>query len=449
MVLHRFFSAFCCLAFTFILSSCTLFQNDAVEEDLTAQGEEEYEEEEDSAGGGELSSEAEEPLEDDEPEGPDTVADEDEEMAEDLAQMGGDFSSEEEEETSAQDQTQEDLTESTDEFVSSDSEEEDYDDIADSAIEVPEQMTSAPAKTWVPVKKIPQKPWKQGGRWINAVYIAREGDTVDSLGRKIYGNEQGSADLKKFNPRFKNKEPKVGDKIYYSSPKRPEDREQFLTYYDDNGEKALSFDLPAGENIRPAAAKLLGHPDSWKEIWATNFNIESKGAVQETVTLMYWSGKNLAAENSSAALEEPAPLEPANPASEEPPPLTADQENALPPENQDEDPLSPEPSLQPPEEIQANNEALEDMPPFEEPEDTAQGPSPMMMDNSSAPAGGAVGGGTPSSGSFLQSSKFKGFAVVAVLSIFGFWFIRLIRRRKERSEFDFSQTNIDIDNIEE
>ena len=450
MVLHRFFSAFFYLALVFILSSCTFFQNDAVEEDLTAQDEEEYEEEDMKSG--QSPSSALESSQDEE-EGPDTVADEDEEMAEDLAELGEGFS-DGEEEALVQDQTQEDDEEelSSADFVDSNSEgkETDYGDITDGDIEVPEQLASAPVKTWVPVKKIPQKPWKQGGRWINAVYIARDGDTMESLGRKIYGSRQNSAsELKNFNPRFKNKEPKVGDKIYYNSPKRPQDGSQFLTYYEDNAEQALSFDLQAGDNIRSAAAKLLGHPDSWKEVWATNFNIESKGVVQETVSLMYWAGKKDLAMSESAPIssdsQEPSLEEPQPPAAEEA--LNQQQEQAPLPDSPLED-LNKGAK----EEIQAeNNNDILNMdsggiePSFEEPEALTESFSD-----------GAVGGGTPpaeaatsSSVGFLQSSKFKGFVVIAVLALFGFWFVRLIRRRKERSEFDFSQTNIDIDNIEE
>ena len=49
----------------------------------------------------------------------------------------------------------------------------------------------------------------------------------------------------------------------------------------------------------------------------------------------------------------------------------------------------------------------------------------------------------------LKSWKFKAIVVGGILFIVGFWFFRLIRNRKSRGEFDFSQTNINIDNIEE
>ena len=51
--------------------------------------------------------------------------------------------------------------------------------------------------------------------------------------------------------------------------------------------------------------------------------------------------------------------------------------------------------------------------------------------------------------SILKNWKIKAALIGGVLLIVGFWFFRLIRSRKARGEFDFAQTNIDIDNIEE
>ena len=46
--------------------------------------------------------------------------------------------------------------------------------------------------------------------------------------------------------------------------------------------------VQAGQNIRKVASQLLGHANSWKEIWATNSDLDSKGIVDSSITVRYW-----------------------------------------------------------------------------------------------------------------------------------------------------------------
>lgn len=278
-------------------------------------------------------------------------------------------------------------------------------------------------KTWVPVKKIPTQPWKQDGKWVNAVYIARDGEDLSQISAKIYGHTNLIDELKNFNPFLKRRDPKVGDKIYYNSPNRPNDGVKFSHYYEDNNQTAMTHDIQAGENIRTIAAQLLGHKDSWKEIWATNPQVESKWDVGETVTVYYWPGS--AAVVAESAVPEPevlpepeAPSEPpaegieGMPVAEEPPTLDGGAEDLAMPEEEVLQAPSPEPEIPPSE---------------------------------------SIGAGIDEGSSFASknSGKIKVIAIAGILLILAAFFIRMIRNRKNRADFDFSQTHIDIDNIEE
>ena len=280
-------------------------------------------------------------------------------------------------------------------------------------------------KTWIPLKKIPTQPWKQDGKWVNAVYIARESEDLSQISIKIYGHTNLMDELKNFNPFLKRRDPKVGDKIYYNSPNRLNDRVKFSHYYEDNNQTALTYDIQAGENIRTIATQLLGHKDSWKEIWATNPQIESKGDMSETVTVYYWSG-SAAAVVDTEPLPEPSPDEPE----------VAIEEESMPKE------LTPE---EPPTLDGGDAEDLVAMPEEE--------PLPSIPPEPPAPSNNidTSGDGGEGSSSFVSNnaSKIKVIAIVGILLILAAFFIRMIRNRKNRADFDFSQTHIDIDNIEE
>jgi hypothetical protein len=174
--------------------------------------------------------------------------------------------------------------------------------------------TEAPVKVNIPVVKIKDAAYQKGGKNINAVYIAREGDTLSSVAAKV-----GVADASDFNAinTTLREKLKVGQKVYYQSPQRPDDAARMLTYYEDMGLAPEIYVSQAGDNIRKVSSDLLGHTDSWKEVWATNLDVESKGELSEGVQLKYWKGAGGAlppvAQNSPPPSEEGNSLDGAAP----------------------------------------------------------------------------------------------------------------------------------------
>ncbi len=161
---------------------------------------------------------------------------------------------------------------------------------------------------WVPVKKIATIPFTKNGVLVNAVYLARPGDDLTSISQKIWGMDN-SSEILKVNPNLANAV-KVGDKVYYNSPKRPQDSSSLLTYYEDNGIAAQTYVSQDGDNIRAVSKNLLGDENSWKEVWATNFDVESKAEIAGGLQLRYWPAGAVAAPSlPSMAQTMPEPVE--------------------------------------------------------------------------------------------------------------------------------------------
>ncbi|MEM7645809.1 MAG: hypothetical protein AAF203_02765 [Pseudomonadota bacterium] len=149
-----------------------------------------------------------------------------------------------------------------------------------------DEQDSAPS--WVPVVKIKTDPFFRNQRLMNAVYIARPGDNFDEISQKLFGSDRTS-DLKADNTHLaKGIDP--GDKIYYNSPNRPDDRAQLKFFYNDNGLPPQYYTTRSGDNMRRLGSKLLGFPDGWKEVWAINQNVDSKTILPGGVQLRYWTG---------------------------------------------------------------------------------------------------------------------------------------------------------------
>ena len=155
------------------------------------------------------------------------------------------------------------------------------DPIADPVMEEP----VAP-RAYLPLLKVKSAAFDSGGTNLNRVYVGRPGDTVKSVSEKLYGDSGRQKDLKKWNS-FLSRGVKVGDKIYYASPTNPTDT-SMLTYYEDVSIPAQNYVSRDGDNIREVSKTLLGHNDSWKEIWSTNPDVESKGDIPAGLNLRYW-----------------------------------------------------------------------------------------------------------------------------------------------------------------
>lgn len=157
------------------------------------------------------------------------------------------------------------------------------------------------ARSWTPVKKMKEAPFYRGNQLANTLYVVREGDTMRSISQKIYGMDK-SSDLLAINTTL-SRGIKVGDKVYYNSPRRINDESRMITFYEDVGMAPEFYVTSSGENIRSASKKLLGHSGSWKEVWATNPDIESKWDVAQGTTLKYWAD----ASNISTVASAPQP----------------------------------------------------------------------------------------------------------------------------------------------
>ena len=181
-----------------------------------------------------------------------------------------------------------------------------------------EETEESPVRKWIPVKKVKTEPFRRGNLLANAIYIVRDGDSLASISEKIYGSDR-SEDLLAINPHFRGKGIKIGDKVYYNSPLRPDDSGQIMNFYEERGLAPQVYISQAGDNIRQVSKKLLGHSRSWMEVYAINA-VDSKGELEPGVELRYWSDS--VAEVPLTPLVQEAPQEVVNqepPVAEEPP----------------------------------------------------------------------------------------------------------------------------------
>ena len=276
------------------------------------------------------------------------------------------------------------------------------------------QNTSSPApppvkKRWVSYKKIKSQPYNIGDFLINAVYIARQGEDIQSVSNKIFGSDQISQ-LYAVNPHLKARNLKVGDKIYYPSPNRPQDSSQLLFYFEDNGISPEYHQIQAGENIRTVASKLLGHANSWKEIWATNPDLKSKTEVKIPLSIKYWP--------PTPVVTTPPPVQPQQPPSEEIPDTTP-----------------------PPPPIEEGDEGKEDI--IDEP--------PLQKDIPPTPLPGEDeipdSSDDPEQPKKITSDFLQMDMILAGIFILGavICFFIIMKKRRKKKEFDYTAANFEID----
>lgn len=191
---------------------------------------------------------------------------------------------------------------------------------------------------------------KDGG-WINTVYVARPKEKLADISFKIFGADK-SKELKKINENhyLKSRSVKAGDKIYYSSPNRPNDSSKMMVYYEDMGAVPETYVTKKGDRLPKVAKELLGFNDAWKEIWTSN-TVESKSKLKEGETLRYWKAdsssegtpqtmaQNTPPKESMPTLTDKPPVEGMSPPLEAPP-----QQAALPPPPPDTQPLPSPPT---------------------------------------------------------------------------------------------------------
>lgn len=149
------------------------------------------------------------------------------------------------------------------------------------------------AKDVVPVSKIRREPFvSKAGRLMNAVYIARPGDDGGVISQKLFDKDM-KAMLEEDNEDLR-RGVNVGDKIYYNSPSRPDDKKEMLTYYEDKKLPVQYYITKADDNIKKIGREVLGYDDAWKEVWATNESLQSQALLPAGLKIRYWSGNEMA-----------------------------------------------------------------------------------------------------------------------------------------------------------
>lgn len=160
------------------------------------------------------------------------------------------------------------------------------------------------AQEVVPVAKVERNPFFRNERLMNTVYIARPGEDLAGISQKIY-NEDKVALLLADNP-YVAKGVETGDKLYYTSPNRPDDKKVIMTYYEDNKMAPMYYVTKKGDDIQKIGRQILGYEDAWKEVWAVNESLQSQALLPAGLKLRYWSGNELKTV-APAYTPEPAP----------------------------------------------------------------------------------------------------------------------------------------------
>lgn len=154
---------------------------------------------------------------------------------------------------------------------------------SDSAAEKPAKKKSGGG---VALQHIKETPFKKGGQLLNTVYIAREGDTLSSVSEKLFGKDE-SKKLKKANPTLKNNL-KAGDKVYFNSPARPDDKDRLLVVYEDQGLPPTTYTTKEGDTLKSLAQEWFGSEAAWKEIYSINRSLASTKELPAGTELIYW-----------------------------------------------------------------------------------------------------------------------------------------------------------------
>lgn len=194
------------------------------------------------------------------------------------------------------------------------------------------------------LKKVESAPFRRGGQLLNAVYVARPGDDFKSISQMIYGTPDKATDLATANAWMKS--PKPGDKVYYNSPTRPDDKSKLLSYYEEQGITPEVYVTQEGDHLKKVSETLLGYPNAWKEVWATNLMVESKSDLPAGTELKYWKTASSATpppaqeELAQQAPPMPEPEMMAPPVADNPPP-PVEQPMAMAPPPPVEAPIAP------------------------------------------------------------------------------------------------------------
>lgn len=284
------------------------------------------------------------------------------------------------------------------------------------------------------LQKMAAAPWKVGKKWVNGIYFARPGDTLESISQTIYGDNR-TKELKKINPTYASREVKPGDKVYYSSVVRPDDSNQVLTYFEEKNIPSKTYVAKPGDNIRKVSQDLLGYPEAWKEVWAYN-TVESKQDLGEGIELRYWDAQPSMG-GSMPLAEQPAPTPPADPMTDPSMNQMGATNTAA---NDMNTPPPPPPSMNdlPPPPDQGQMSASNDLPPPPPPMDPP--PPPPSMDMAPPPPPPPPPPAQASAGMIEDPMAAEGdqtlLMAVGGVVVLGFVALIMVRRKRKQREME-------------
>jgi hypothetical protein len=273
-------------------------------------------------------------------------------------------------------------------------------------------------------RKVETAPWKEAGKTLNTVYVARNGDSWSSVSQMIYGSEKPK-ELKKMNPSIKDRKLKVGDKVYYNSPHRPDDETKVLTYYEDSGIAPEVYIAKSGDTLKGIAKEVFGTDQGWKELYATN-EFESKGKLDEGTQVKYWRAAAAVTKPTSEVAAAQPPMD--APPADMPPPPPAQADMPPPPPPAEMAPPPPPPDM-------ASNE-MAPPPPPPPPVEAIAPPPPPPQDmarnkNHQDPAGAP-----------MEDDQMTTLAAGAVVAVGLALFMIMRRRRKKELEQAIQDTQV-------
>ncbi len=144
------------------------------------------------------------------------------------------------------------------------------------------------AQEIVPISKISKDPFFRNERLMNSVYVVRPNDDLAIISQKIFNDDKTSI-LFADNPHL-SKGLETGDKVYYNSPNRPDDKKTIMTFYEDNKMAPQYYVTRRGDDIKKIGREVLGSDEGWKEIWSTNESLQTQALLPAGLKVRYWSG---------------------------------------------------------------------------------------------------------------------------------------------------------------
>lgn len=133
---------------------------------------------------------------------------------------------------------------------------------------------------------IKNEAFENNGQLLNTVYIARSGDTVESISEKLFGSGDQVDTLVSANPKL-SRGVKTGDQVYFNSPNRTEDT-TMMSVYEDMGNAPQTYVTKKGDTLGSLASEWYGDPLSYKEIFAFNKSLGTPDSLDEGTELIYW-----------------------------------------------------------------------------------------------------------------------------------------------------------------